>query len=48
MSDQLSNMFAQLRQKIDLNRQNAQRLRLLASDLLTDIQRHEDTDSASS
>lgn len=47
MSDQLSPMFAQLRQKIDQNRKNAQRLRLLASDLLTDIQRHEDRDSNS-
>ncbi|MDF1661128.1 MAG: hypothetical protein P1V97_05125 [Planctomycetota bacterium] len=44
MSDQLSSMFAQLHQKIDQNRKNARRLRLLASDLLTDIQRHEDPD----
>ena len=43
MSEQLSDMFAQLRSKIDQNRKNAQRLRILASDLLTDIQRHEET-----
>jgi hypothetical protein len=40
MSEQLSDMFARLRTSIDQNRQNATRLKILASNLLTDIQRH--------